>query len=206
MTRSTLNAANAAEVAAPVARVCELAKLAFPGGTIYCTTASVDVPWDGKVFKANARLVDSGAVSEASDLKARRIAMRLSGLDQTLITRILTDEYQFSEVSIWLGLFDENWNLVADPHEIAPNLLMSGISIMLEVGSGEIELSAEYFDIFAQRDSAVLATPASQRLRYSTDTGMDKVARIMTQEIFWGGRYVSSGTRQIGPIDFRDEK
>ena len=206
MTRSTLGTANATEAAAPVARVCELAELVFPGGTIYCTTASVDVPWAGKVFKANARLVDAGGVSEAADLKARRIAMRLSGLDQTLITRILTDEYQFSEVNIWLGLFDENWNLVADPHEIAPNLLMSGISIMLEVGSGEIELSAEYFDIFAQRDSAALATPASQRLRYSDDTGMDKVARIMTQEIFWGGKYGGAGTRPWQVFEVRDTK
>lgn len=195
MTRSTLAAANATEAAKSVARVCEMAELVFPGGTIHCTTASVDVPWNGKLFKANARLVDSGAVGESSDLKARRIAVRLSGLDSALVERILTDEYQFSEVNIWLGFFDETWRLVWEPHEIAPDLLMSGISIALDTGSGEIELSAEYFDIFAQRDSAALATPASQRLRYSTDTGMDKVARIMTQEIFWGGRYAHAGGR-----------
>lgn len=206
MTRSTLAAANRAEAIAPVVRVAEMAELQFPGGTIRCTTAEMDVTWGGNTFSGNARLIDSGAVGEASDLKARRVAMRLSGLDSTLITRILTDAYNFSAVNIWLGFFDENWQLVADPHEIAPDLLMSGISISLEAGSGTIELSAEYFDIFAQRDSAVLATPASQRLRYPGDSGMDDVARVATQEIVWGGEFGQAGRLSRGPYEEREQR
>lgn len=204
MTRSTLDAANRTEATAAVVRVAEFAEFAFPGGTIRCTTADRDITFGGNTYSGNAALIDAGVIGESADLKARRLAIRLSGLDSALISRILTDDYHYAAVNVWLGFFDDEGQLVADPHVLAEDLLMSGATLTLDTGSGDIELSAEYFDIFAQRDSAALCTPQSQKLRYAGDTGMDRVARLVTQEVVWGGQYLYPG--QIRTPDSRDEK
>lgn len=193
MTRSTLVTANRTEIGKSAARVAEFAEFDFPGGTIRVTTADRDVPWGGYTWVAQALLKDYGAISEASDLKARRTSLKLSGIDSNLLARIMADAYQFANVQVYLGFFDANWKLVADPYPMGDGLLMSNCILTLDAKTGEVELSAETWDIFNQRDSAVLATPESQRLRYSTDTGMDRVAWIATLDVEWGG-----GTSRVG--------
>jgi hypothetical protein len=193
MTRSTLSAAYQAEAIKGAVRVAEFLELAFPGGTIRVTTADRDVVWGGFTWTASALMRDYGGVSESSDNKPRRIALRLSGVDTALVTRIRTDAYHYARVQIYLGLFEEAWALVGDPYAFGDELLMSSTPLTLSQGDAAIELSAETWDIFGERDSAVLATPESQKLRYAGDTGMDKVVRMMTQEVEWGGEYTTIG-------------
>lgn len=199
MTRSTLSAANQTEVAKAALRVEFFMELAFPGGTIRITTADRDITWGGNTYTAKALLLDAGAVSESSDLKARRIAFKLSGVDGPLLTRIRTDAWHYARVQFYIGFFTEAWALVADPYALGDELLMSHSQLRLGEGTAEVELSAETWDIFGERDSAVLATPETQRQRYPGDSGMDRVAILMTQEIQWGGVFArvpsGSGTR-----------
>lgn len=193
MSRSTLSPAARAETGKNSVRVAELAEFAFPGGTIRITTAERDIYWNGVVWSANALLQDFSGVSESSDLKARRISIQLSALDSTLLNRIFTDKYHYARVQLYLVFLDESWQLIAEPYAFGDELLLSNCAVSLDTEAGSVELSAETWDIFNQRDSAALATPESQRMRYPGDSGLDRVAAILTQDIEWGGRSVRIG-------------
>jgi len=187
MTRSTMSAGNRAEVGKAAIRLAEFIELRFPSGTVRSTTADRNVVWGGFTWLADARYVKAAGMAEKADLKARRTSIVLAGTDAALVNKIMTDKINFAEADLYVGVFDKNWVLVADPHPLAKNLLMSAPRLRLEEGKAEIEISAESWTLLAGRDSVVLATPQTQRLRYPGDTGQDKVAAIMTSEIEWGG-------------------
>lgn len=202
MTRPTFGTANRAEVAKAVVRTELFSEFAFPGGTIRVTTADRNITWGGYTWVAQGLLRDVGTSSERSDLKSVRSSMILSGLDSTLLARIAGNDYHGARVQQYIGFFDENWKLVADPYAFGDELLMSNCVLKIAEGEGSIELSAETWDIFNQRDSAVLATPESQRMRYAGDAGMDRATFIATMDIEWGG-----GKQRVGlPTGVEDDR
>lgn len=195
MTRSTLVAANRTEVSKAAVHRVSFIELKFPSGTVRSSTADRAYTWGGFTWLADARFIGASGLAEAPDLNARRASIVLSGVDSVLIGKVMVDKLHYSEVNLYEGFCDENWALVADPHPIAQNLLMSKPTIRYDNGTGEIEISAEQWTLFSARDSAVLATPQIQRLRSTGDTGMDKAVLIMTQNIQWGGVFNLAGSR-----------
>lgn len=195
MTRATLSAANRTEIAKNAQRRADFMELRFPSLTVRSTTADRNVTWGGFNWLADARFVQAAGYAEKSDLKARRTSLLLAGTDAALVTAIMNDKLTFSEVDLYVGFFNENWTLVDTPHAMAKNLLMSAPKLKLGAGTAQIELSLESWSIFSTRDAAVLATPETQRQRYAGDTGMDRIAAIMTKESVWGGAYQLPGAR-----------
>lgn len=188
MTRSTLVTANRNEVSKNTVRSVVFFEFVFPSATLRYCTADRDITWGGNTYTHTPILGSVEGVAEHSDLKARRVSFDLSGLDETILGKILQDAFHYSTVKLYWGFCNEAWRLVADPYQLSDELIMSDAPISIDESSGKVELSAETWDIFGERDSAVLATPETQRLRYAGDTGMDKVAALMTQQVEWGGR------------------
>ncbi len=189
MTRATLSAANRGEIAKAAVHTADFIELRFPSGTVRCTTAARNVTWGGFSWLADARYARTEGMAEKADFTARRTTILLSGADAALITKVMTDNIHFYEADIYVGFFDANWVLVADPHPLAKNLLMSQPKIHFKDGTAEISISAEQWTLLSRRSAPVLATPQTQRKRYAADTGQDKLAAIMDLEVQWGGEY-----------------
>lgn len=210
MTRSTLSSTNRTETQKKEVRQVEFAEFAFPSGTIRVCNADRHMIWGGFTWLADATLIEPASAEEVTDLSPRRYAFLLSALDPALVTKILTDNYQFALVKFYVGWCDSNWALVADPHVLGDSLLLSNAVLSLDEAAGTIELSAESWTIFSERDSAVLATPQSQRLRYPGDSGQDRMAHIVTQIVEWNGQPqrvgAAPGTRLDGPVEYRDQQ
>lgn len=198
MTRSTLTSTNRAETQKKEARQVEFAEFAFPSGTIRVCNADRHFTWGGFTWLGDGTLVEPGTIEETPDLNPRRYAFLLSALDPSLVTKVMTDQYQFALAKFYVGWCDANWALVADPHVLGDTLLMSNAVLSLDERSGTIELSAESWTIFSERDSAVLATPQSQRLRYPGDSGQDRMAAIVTTIVEWNGQPQRIGTGAVG--------
>jgi hypothetical protein len=193
VTNSTLSSTNRTEVSKPYVHVAEFLSLGFPSGTVRLTNAARKITWGGFDWVANGSFLVPGYQAQSADGKARRTELTLSGVDATLLGKFLTDAYHLSKVKIYKGFFTADWVLVADPHAIAPELLMSDALIEHEAGTGVIKLSCETYSIFDKYDSAVLATPESQRRRYPGDAGQDRCAALMTTVFEWGGVYARAG-------------
>lgn len=204
--RDTIDVTTRAEIQKPAVRSVSFVQLDLPGGTIRSCTGSRNLVWGGFTWLANARFAAQAGVIESADGLPRRMALTLSGVDQSLVAQLLAANVNYSSASLYDGFCDEAWELIAEPFEIAAGLLMSGPRIAYTRGAISVELSLERWSIRGNRDSVVLCAPQTQRLRYPTDTGVDRVAYIATQELQWGGQYGMGGTRVTGPIEYTKEK
>jgi hypothetical protein len=189
MTRSSLGQTNRNETEKPVVREVEFVELRFPSGTIRVNSSNVSITWGGNTFSPSPPLLEMGDAVELSTMKSHKIVFKFSGIDETLLNRVLTDTYHYAVINVWLGFVNENWQLVADPYPLIDSLLMSNCTITADEGSQEIEVAADSWELFGTRDAAVLATPETQKIRYPGDTGQDRVAAILTEEIEWGGAF-----------------
>lgn len=196
MTRSTLKPANREQAQAASRQMGYLLKVAFPSGTIYASTGSRDIPWDNQQWSARWIVAKTPEVIEQGDLKSHGISFAFAGLDPTLLSRILNDKYHFAEVSCWKAFFDKSWKLVTTPHKVT-RAYLSNCALRVDgdengVDAG-ITMTAEGPEVIWARDAAQLATPESQRLRYPTDTGLDRILEQTTIVIEWGGRPLRGG-------------
>ncbi|MGH8630845.1 MAG: hypothetical protein ACREU7_08795 [Burkholderiales bacterium] len=203
MTRATLVAANKAQAQAASLRMVYFVKVAFPSGTVYAATASRDFVWGGQTWLHRWIIGKVPEVTEKPDLKPYAAELVFSGLDTTLKSKILTDKYHFAEVSCWKGFCTEAWALVATPHQIAKRVL-SNCVLRMDGKTGTIAVSAQGPEVIWGRDAAQLATPESQRLRYPTDTGLDRVLDQGTKVIEWGGVLQRGGGPTVFRLGFSD--
>lgn len=192
MTRSTLATLNQGQVSLPTVRIAEFGEFQFPSGTLRLTTADRDIDWGGFKWLGDGRFIDLSSFQEVTDLKGRSISFILSGIDAAIRAAILADRYQYANVSIWIGFFDQNWKLLTTPHVLADSLLMSTGALTIKGGRGGgalqevIELKTESWNIHGQRDSANLIATEQQKLRYAGDTCLDNVPSIVDKVITWG--------------------
>ncbi|WP_428309246.1 hypothetical protein [Hydrocarboniphaga sp.] len=191
MTRSTLTSAVRTASAASVVRMITLTDIAFPSGTIRITDGDRPILFNGFTYSVTAvPMAPPGDVEESLDGQLAAIRIVLSGVDAALKNAIMTDAYSFATVNLYLLFCDEAWNQLGS-YTLAAGRLLSNCSLSLDSGSADIELMAESPQVLDTRDSAVLASPESQRLRYPGDAGLDRVAAINGMQIEWGTETVS---------------
>lgn len=202
MTREAISSANRTAITAKSVRMAEFIELQFPEGTVRATLAARNIVWGGFTWLGDGKVLSIERLTENTDNKPRRSMLRLSGVDATIRSRLMTSKLNYSECNIYLGLFDEAWVLLDTPITLAQRMLMSFPRIRLDKGEQMAELSLESWNLLSQRDSPVLATPETQKIRFPGDRGLDRVALIATQEFQWGGQYVFAGD-PTGPWDAR---
>lgn len=195
MTRTTLASANRAAATADHVSTVEMVSIAFPSGTLRLATGDVPVTWGGNTFAASGQLLETGAAEEAGDLTPRTVTLQLAGTDPALISTLRTDSAQYASANVYLGFINAAGALVADPHLLAADMLVSSPQISLGEGTATISLEIETDDIYLGRSSAVLATDVVQRSRSPGDTGMSKVAAIADKTIEWGKETRAVGIR-----------
>lgn len=202
MTREAVSSPNRSAVNANTVRLAEFIEMLFPEGAVRATMAARHIDWGGYTWLGDGKVLSVVRLTENTDIKPRRSMLRLSAIDATVRARLTGSKLNYSECNIYLGLFDEAWQLLDTPVTLAKHLLMSFPRIRLANGEQMAELSLETYTLLAQRDSAVLATPESQRVRFAGDRGLDRVAYIATQDFQWGGQYVYAGTDLKEPMDY----
>ena len=88
----TLHADMKTAAAAETGEIFHLFDLGFSGGTLYLTDASNDVTWNGNAYTAIGGL-PYDAVQETTVLGAQTVRLTLDGVDTSIITRILQQNY-----------------------------------------------------------------------------------------------------------------
>lgn len=197
MTRPSLITANRNAASADSVVMVDLIAIAFPAplGTLRLASGDTDVTFGGNTYVADGTLGEAGAAEETTDLKPRTLKLTLSGARANLIAALRAGTWQYVRADGWLGFLNANTGaLVADPYPIAQDLRASTASIVLDRGRATVTLEVEGRELALARDSAVLATHATQLRRYAGDTGLSLVAAIVDKKVQWGGRTQTVGS------------
>lgn len=181
----TLSTAMQAVATAELVRPIYLVDLEFASGSIYLWSGLGDLSFNSNTYIGAGDLLSIGSVQESTELTATGVQITLGGIKQSLLTLARDEPYQGRPLTIRLGAFDENGDLIA-----SPVIVFSGfMDVMTISDSGEtstISLSAENKLIVFQKTAVRRYTAEDQKIEHPNDEGFEFVAKIQEKEIVWG--------------------
>ena len=164
--------------------------LAFDSGNLRLWTGYGDKTINSQTYTGTGNLLTIDGLEEASDLSARGTTLTLSGLDSTIVTYALTEEYQGRLVTIYWGVGNETVEVFSG--------YMDKMTIQDAGDNATISLSVESRLITLERANVRRYTSESHagvrtaKGLTGADTFFDWVTKLQDKQIVWG-RAVKDG-------------
>ena len=161
-------------------------EMQFDSGTMRIWTGYGDKSFGGNTYTGTGNLLKIEGLEETSDLSAAGTTLTLSGLDSTIITYALTEEYQGRLAKIFWGV-----NGVSDVIEVFSGY-MDQMIIQDQGDSSTIQLSLESRLIVLERPNIRRYTSESQKGVRAQDglVGDDSffnwVTQLQDKRVPWG--------------------
>ncbi len=183
MTRS-IDAGQIAAIGAPHFSGIAFVELDFTTA-LRLSTLPYAYPWNGYTWVGAGNLGSISPVGENSDLQAQGVTLSLAGIDPSLISTALSEQYQGKGCQIWFApLNPDNGQLIGTPIRIFNGRIDT---MNIEVGdTATITLTGEskLVDFFRARTARF--NNADQQQRYPADLGLQYVDQMVEKTIVWG--------------------
>ena len=101
-------AAFLAELAKQKSQPFHLFELVLDSETVRATDAPRDITWNGNTYLALSHFLEFGGVQETAELQVSTCQVTLSGVDQTLISLVLSEQYIDRRLVIYKGFLSED--------------------------------------------------------------------------------------------------
>lgn len=166
--------------------------LAFNTANMRMWTGFGDKTINSQTYTGTGNLLSINGLEEASDLSAKGTTLTLNGLDSTIISRALTEEYQGRLVTIYWGVGG-----VSDVVEVFSGY-MDKMTIQDDGETATIQLTVESRLITLERPNIRRYTSESHssvrtaKSLSGSDTFFDYVTQLQDKQIVWG-RAVTNG-------------
>ena len=165
--------------------------LAFDSGNVRLWTGYGDKTISSQTYTGTGSLLNIDGLEEVSDLSARGTTLTLSGLDSSILSYALTEEYQGRLVTIYLGVGSETVEVFRgymDKMTIQDNA--ESVTISLTVESRLIALERANIRRYTRESHAAVrqrkweddgntGSPAA-------DTFFDWTTQLQDKQIVWG--------------------
>ena len=173
--------------------VFHLISLAFSGGTIYLTTASHDITWSGDTYVAVGGHLGFEVVQETTDLTGQGVRLTLDGVDQTIISLLLAQNYIGRTAIVYQGHIDSSGDVIVDPATLFSGLLNSAFAIDESrdpESSGTVIVRTTIVSplVSFRQQRGIRMTLASHQHHYPNDTIMRHISTISARKVYWGSR------------------
>lgn len=164
--------------------------LAFDSGNIRLWTGYGDKTINSQTYTGSGNLLTIDGLEEVSDLSARGTTLTLSGLDTTIVSYALTEEYQGRLVTIYWGV-GTNTVEVFSGYMDKMTIQDAGdnATISLTVESRLIALERPNVRRYTRESHAAVRTAKGLT---GSDTFFDWTTQLQDRQIVWG-REVKDG-------------
>lgn len=186
MTR-TLGSSFQTELAATELSPFFAIEMDFEGDPVRLWGGYGNIVIDGDSYFGAATLLNISPISETSEVQANGITVTLSGIDTSLISAALSENYQGREMKVYFGVLNDSGAIIDDPY-IAFKGRMDIMTIDEDGETSTISVTAEsrLIDLDVSRERRY--TDADQKIDFPDDKGLEFIADIQDKEIIWGGR------------------
>ena len=168
-----------------------LVELEFTTGTIYFTTAPVQVESNGRSYLALGTFVDVGNLQESADTAADKLAIGMTVVNNAMLAAAMGDPatYRGRAARLYLQLFDEQFQIAG-----ASILRWQGYMDRMQItrraddggSGGRIEMQCSRAGMArARRAEGLRLTDPQQQSRYPGDTGLRYVRTLIEQPSLW---------------------
>jgi hypothetical protein len=177
---------------APVIRPALFIQVTFADDTVYLWTGSGNITWNFQTWVGLAGLITVSTIEETATVEAKGISISVSGIDNALLTEILSEFQVGLPVFVYFGLFDENGNLLPTPF----------LSFAGRTDQPTIETDAKTSTISMACESLLMDMNVPIPYRYDAitqtifnpnDLAFSFVNSIQNVEIYWGQPATSTG-------------
>lgn len=162
------------------------AELDFSSGILYVHDGLGTYTWGGEDWLGVGDFGSISSIEEGSEISAYSINLTLSALDSTMAGAALTEDYFMRDVTIYMGILDEDDALVDTPVQVWAGF-MDVMSITAGASGGDsISLTCESELGKFDRSSNLKYTHANQQKKDSTDLFFEFLKDIEGVKISWG--------------------
>lgn len=162
-----------------------LCELDFPSGVVRFWTGPNDIDWNSQTWESNGREIAFSAISETTDGSSQGISIDVSGIDSSDVSDVVDDEFQDSDATIWLALYDaDTHSLAADPFQMFKGK-MDQADLRDDGSSATISIKCESRLINQIKRISYRYTNQDQQLLYPGDLGLEFVAGIQDKKVVW---------------------
>lgn len=163
-----------------------LVDMAYDSGNLRLWSGYGNIVWDGDTWYGSQDLGSIGNVENSAKLSATGLNLALSGVDQAMISQVLSETVRGRSAKIYFGAINSSdFSIVSDPL-----LLFSGfmdVPTIEETGETcRIIISCENELIDMERASGLTYTDGCQKNLYPGDKGLEFVAPLANKPIIWG--------------------
>ena len=163
-----------------------LVEVIFDTTPIYITDAWREVIWDGQPYSALGHFINFSDIEETSELQVANITVQLSGVDQSAVSAVLSENYIDRPLRIYKAFLDDDLAIIADPILIFEGRMDSPvINENPDDGTCTVQVSASSAWVDFERLSGRHTNHEEQQIFFPGDKGFEFVSSVAA-DIFWG--------------------
>jgi hypothetical protein len=151
-----------------------------------------DITINSETYTGAGSLLNISNVEESLELKSSGLAVALSGMDSTVVSYALTENYQNRPITLYLGYVMGGTNEVAGTLTLFKGRMTSLVINDTPQGS-TVSIDAESRLVDLNRPSNFRYTKESQNFLHDGDTGFNRVASLQDKQITWGTTSSTAG-------------
>jgi hypothetical protein len=151
-----------------------------------------DITINSETYTGAGSLLNISNVEESLELKSSGLAVALSGMDSTVVSYALTENYQNRPITLYLGYVMGGTNEVAGTLTLFKGRMTSLVINDTPEGS-TVSIDAESRLVDLDRPSNFRYTKESQNFLHNGDTGFNRVASLQDKQITWGKTSSTAG-------------
>lgn len=174
---------NAVALDGETIRYIFLVDLQLDNSPIAFNSAPRSIAWNSKTFVGAGNLGSVGNISESTDLDPASCSVTLSGVNETLLSALLSENYVNRPGIIHAVMINANDQFIGAPFE-----WFSGVIDDLRITKGNrSRIDVRLIDELAlwTRPKVMRYTHQAQQAKHPGDKGFEFVESIATREIIW---------------------
>lgn len=157
----------------------------FDSGTVSFWTGLGEIYANSTTFYGGFGVLSISKSKETSDLGAEGMLVTLNGLDSSLVSLALQENYRNRFCKIYMGALGDDFQPVSDLYQIFMGR-MDTMSIQEDGNTATLQLTVENVLIDLERPRLRKYTNEEQLQRYAGDNSLETVAALQDKEIIWG--------------------
>lgn len=173
------------EINAAHLRPAVFVKGEFDSGDINLWSGVGNITYSGDTYLGAGQLLNFNPVKETQKIQANGVEFTLNGCVDSLVSIAMNEEYQWRPISTWLGVLDDDFQIIANPYKI----FAGKMDIIEIVDTGEnsaITVKAESNLIDLKDTKERRYTHEDQIAEFTGDLGLEFMPTNADVEITWG--------------------
>lgn len=161
------------------------AELGFKSGTLRVHSGANGqvLSWQGFDWYGAGEMGTLSAIDEDDQLQAGSVELGLSGLDATVVSAALNEDYLGRPAKLWFAVLDEEHKLIGEP--IGPFSYTMDIMDGVVGPTSAVKLTAQNKLADWARPKERRYTDTDQQQEFPGDLGLEFVSQMVDKELEW---------------------